>query len=84
MRNGHRILRRVSVSEAGSPTDFYERSEPGEHDIHFRLIEIPDIQERIHSRIRRMDYKFRKLVIPVLRQIRKSPVDVPQVAVFRL
>ena len=66
VRYRHCILRRIPVSQTRAATYLDKRCKTRKHDIYFRLIEVPGIDERIHSLIRRPDLQLCKFVFPIL------------------
>ena len=64
MRHHHGVLRRVPVSEADPSADFNKRGKAGKHDVDLALIQIPEIEFRIHSLVRGLNLQPGELFIP--------------------
>ncbi len=67
----HGVLCRVAVAKAGAAADFDERREAREHDVYLALVQIPEIQLRVHALVRRVHLQAGKLLIPEFRQTGK-------------
>ena len=66
VRYRHCILCRIPVPQTRAATYLDKRCKTRKHDIYFRLIEVPGIDERIHSLIRRLDLQLCKFIFPVV------------------
>ena len=82
MDHHHGILGRIPVSQAGTPAHLDKGCETGEHHIDLRLVQSPDIQQRIHTLIRCPDLHPGLFFIPEAFQLMVNRVHGSRIPIF--
>ena len=74
MQHGHRVLGGVAVAQPGAAAHLDEAGKAGKLHVYLALIQRPDIDERVHALIGRVDLQRRTFFVPVVAQGRQCRV----------